>query len=155
MKLTAKQMKFAQAILAGKNLRQAALFAGSTESSAAQAGSRYMKNENVVAYINYQKQLSGAQEKNREAGKSPNDMDALAEQFDDPLAFLETVMNDTRQTMDMRFRAATAMLPYKHGKQKSTSVIPRQTKKQQVQEAAKEANGGIYGTASQVGGYLQ
>lgn len=111
------------------------------------------RNKAVIEHIAQQKALRDAQDRAKEEGKSVNDFKALSAYFDDPIEFLESVMNQDTLPVDTRLRAAVAMLPYKHGKQKTTSAKPRLSKGQQTKLDAENANSGIFGTIE--GGYMQ
>lgn len=158
MKLTDKQMAFAQAVLAGKNDRQAAIFAGCSPSSAAQAGHRMARNENIKAYIEQQRNIRNMKGKAKASGKAEGEWATYTQEFDDPMDFLNSVMNDKSLPLADRKSAAVALMPYRHGRQKSTSSAPpRMGKKEQTQQAAAAAADGVFGTAATVakGEYLQ
>ena len=158
MKLTDKQMAFAQAVLAGKNDRQAAIFAGCSPSSAAQAGHRMARNENIKKYVEQQRAIRNMKSQAKADRKSESEWSSYAHEFDDPMDFLNSVMNDKSLPLADRKSAAVALMPYRHGRQKSTSSAPpRLGKKEQTQQAAAAAADGVFGTAATVakGEYLQ
>lgn len=153
MKLTKQQLKFAQAKLAGKNNRQAAIAAGCNESSAAQAGYRMNKSKAINAYIEYQKAVISTSHKHQPEKAIETTVPVFDFEFADPKGFLFWVMNNKDLDVDMRMRAARDLMPYEHGKQKTTSAMPTRTvsKKEETQQAANSASTGLFGTADKVG----
>ena len=127
MALTGKKKAFADAKLAGKSNKEAAIAAGYSEKTAAAAGARLVKDVNIAAYLAAAKASPGKKDK---AGEQPPS-DALA--HNDPMAFLRSIMNDPGQEPRMRIDAAKAMLPYTHRK------LGEEGKKEERQKAAESA----------------
>lgn len=127
MALTGKKKAFADAKLAGKSNKEAAIAAGYSEKTAAAAGARLVKDVNIAAYLAAAKASPGKKDKTGERAPS----DVLA--HNDPMAFLRSIMNDPGQEPRMRIDAAKAMLPYTHRK------LGEEGKKEERQKAAESA----------------
>lgn len=127
MALTGKKKAFADAKLAGKSNKEAAIAAGYSEKTAAAAGARLVKDVNIAAYLAAAKASPG--KKDKAGDQSPSD--ALT--HSDPMAFLRSIMNDPGQEPRMRIDAAKAMLPYTHRK------LGEEGKKEERQKAAESA----------------
>ena len=127
MALTGKKKAFADAKLAGKSNKEAAIAAGYSEKTAAAAGARLVKDVNIAAYLAAAKASPG--KKNKAGDQPPSD--ALT--HSDPMAFLRSIMNDPGQEPRMRIDAAKAMLPYTHRK------LGEEGKKEERQKAAESA----------------
>lgn len=145
MALTGKKQKFADAVLAGFSNREAAIRAGYAEASAGPAGSRLVKDADVVAYLQ-KKRVGVASERPKAASKpcapkaaeKPASAPPLVNGESDPLEFLRGVMAGTIDANITQVKAATAMLPYSHKRLGETS------KKEEKEQAATEAGKGKY-----------
>ncbi|CAD6536324.1 hypothetical protein LMG27952_03134 [Paraburkholderia hiiakae] len=145
MALTAKKRAFADAVLAGKSNRDAAIAAGYSAATASAAGSRLVKDKDVVGYL--------AQRKKKGAGKGAPpapptdeendaitkaavsagfDLDAILT-FSDPKQFLLAAMNDQNTEPKLRVTAAQTLMPFFHQK------LGEGGKKDAQAEAAKKA----------------
>lgn len=137
MALTGRKRLFADAVLAGKSNKDAAIAAGYSVATASAAGSRLVKDEQVSAYLTAHR---AAQKK----GEAPPDnrpkfdlSQALAHK--DPRAFLLAAMNDTELEPKLRIDAAKALMPFEFAKKGEGG------KKEQQAEAAKQAGAGRFG----------
>ncbi|MCG9046600.1 terminase small subunit [Laribacter hongkongensis] len=113
MALTGKKKAFADAVLAGKSNKDAAVAAGYSEKTASAAGSRLVKDSDVKAYLD--KHLQAPED----SGTLPPDEGpkfdlGAALMHSDPMAFLRAAMNDAELDPKQRIEAAKAMLPYTH-----------------------------------------
>lgn len=151
MALTGRKQKFADAVLAGFSNREAAIRAGYSEASASQAGSRNVKDPDVIAYIAKKRAVPSAPPakapkaaagKPTMKSKAPPPADeptSLASS--DPLVFLVQVMTGEIDANITQVKAATAMLPFKHRR------LGEQSKKELADaEAAEVAGSGKYAT---------
>ncbi|MDH0342845.1 terminase small subunit [Chromobacterium haemolyticum] len=133
MALTPRKRAFADAVLAGKSNKDAAIAAGYSEKTASAAGSRLVKDPDVAEYL-------GKCRKAAESGAPPP---ASAPSFDlgkalqhsDPLVFLKAAMNDPELEPRLRIDAAKAMLPFTHKK------LGEGGKKEEKQDAAQKVGG--------------
>lgn len=121
MALTAKKRLFADAVLAGKANKDAAIAAGYSAATASAAGSRLVKDKDVVLYMAARKiqQESKPALSGKSAGgpRAPVDFDIDANtNFTDPKAFLVAAMNDGRTEQKLRVDAAKALMPFMHQK---------------------------------------
>lgn len=143
MALTGKKLAFAQAVLAGKSNKDAAVAAGYSPATASAAGSRLVKDPAVIAYL---------AEHRREPDSSPATAappPAPAPSFDlnkalqhsDPRSFLLAAMNDVALDPKLRIDAAKALMPFEHRK------LGEGGKKEERQDAAKKAGSGKFGAA--------
>ena len=134
MALTGKKRLFAEALLAGKSNKEAALAAGYSAASASAAGSRLAKDKDVVAH---QQRKAAAAKKPKEAAPTP---EAQPGSFDlsqalthrDPRAFLLAAMNDAELEPKLRIDAAKALMPFEFAKKGEGG------KKEQQADAAKK-----------------
>jgi phage terminase small subunit len=142
MALTGKKQKFADAVLAGFSNREAAIRAGYSEASAGPAGSRLVKDPDVVAYLEKKRAAAAAPApKVSKASAKAEAPPVAVNGITDPLAFLRRVMSGEIDANITQVKAATAMLPFTHKRLGETS------KKQEVEEEAAEAAGsGRYAT---------
>jgi len=131
MALTGKKKAFADAKLAGKSNKEAAIAAGYSEKTAAAAGARLVKDVNIAAYIAAAKEAPGRKGKTDDQAPTFNLSEAM--QHSDPMAFLKAAMNDLKLDPRMRIDAAKAMLPYTHRK------LGEEGKKDERQKAAENA----------------
>lgn len=121
MALTAKKRRFADAVLAGKANKDAAIEAGYSAATASAAGSRLVKDKDVALYLAAQRiQQESKPEPVAKAAAGrvlpPDfDLDAMTS-FTDPKAFLIAAMNDGRTEPKLRVDAAKALMPFVHAK---------------------------------------
>lgn len=153
MAINEKMKKFAHAIVDGASNKDAAISAGYPEKSAAQQGAKLKKHPEIIVYIEKLKadkegrSLTKTEVKTVKEVNSNNteqDWDAPPDDpysKDDPLEFLIEVMNNAGNDMFLRFNAAKAALPYKHGK-----VAEKGKKETKAEEAKKATSGGKFGT---------
>lgn len=115
--LTGQKRKFAQALMSGSSQAEAARKAGYSEKTARSQGSRLAKDPDIIAFISKKR---GAEVIAEQAVSEPDDLPKVVnrtvKEFDDPLEFLKSVMNDVSEETDVRKDAAKAMLPYLHPK---------------------------------------
>lgn len=140
MALTGRKQRFADAVLAGKTNKEAAIEAGLSAKTAAQAGARLVKDKDVVAYMAKCKKDKSKPAKEQVTAKQANnpaptfDLNS-ALQHADPKAFLLAAMNDFDLDPKQRIEAAKALLPFMHKK------LGEGGKKEQQDEAAKKVAG--------------
>ncbi|SDV49809.1 terminase small subunit [Chitinasiproducens palmae] len=125
MALTAKKRLFAAAVLAGKSNRDAAIAAGYSPATASAAGSRLVKDKDVVAWLTEHRKKPAARVKSKPGAAAEEaqavalpagfDLDAILT-FSDSKAFLIAAMNDARAEQKLRIDAAKALLPFQHAK---------------------------------------
>ena len=134
MALTGKKRLFAEALLAGKSNKEAALAAGYSAASASAAGSRLAKDKDVLAH---QQRKAVAAEKPKEVAPAEaaplgsfDLSQALAHR--DPRAFLLAAMNDVLLEPKLRIDAAKALMPFEFAKKGEGG------KKEQQADAAKK-----------------
>lgn len=140
MALTAKKRLFADAVLAGKANKDAAIEAGYSAATASAAGSRLVKDKDVALYMAAQRierESKVAQPVKPAAERAPPpDFDPYAmTSFSDPKAFLIAAMNDGRTEPKLRVDAAKALMPFVHAKVGETGK-----KDAKGEAAAKAAN---------------
>lgn len=145
MALTAKKRLFADAVLAGKSNKDAAIAAGYSAATASASGSRLVKDSDVVAYLSQKRAKRGAKgdrlPKAEPAAEQQNVgaaavaagfvLDALLT-FKDPKQFLLAAMNDRNTEPRLRVTAAQVLMPFMHQKRGEGG------KKEQRDEAAKK-----------------
>lgn len=137
MALTGKKRLFADAVLAGKSNKEAAVAAGYSAKTASAAGARLVKDKDVVLYLAAARLVDGAKQR---AGEPPKHADtsqtgcelAKLMRFRDPKAFLMAAMNDGETEFKLRVDAAKALMPFVHHK------LGEGGKKEQRDEAAKK-----------------
>lgn len=132
MALTDKKRRFADALMSGASNRDAAIAAGYSEKTAAQAGSRLAKDPDVLAHIERKGAIQVAKEEAKDKGVKFN-IDSLSKMYSDPKDFLSAVMNDVGEDVKLRVDAAKSLMPYVHAKPGEKG------KKQERQEAAEKA----------------
>ncbi|MBU9154196.1 terminase small subunit [Burkholderia gladioli] len=147
MALNSKKRAFADAVLAGKSNRDAAIAAGYSVATASQAGSRLVKDKDVVLYLAANRLESESKESRQpkavDARQPPPDFDPNSvTNFTDPKAFLIAAMNDGRTEPKLRVDAAKALLPFMHQK------LGEGGKKDAQKDAAKKAGGGRFASAA-------
>ncbi|BBL31214.1 terminase small subunit [Pantoea ananatis] len=130
--LTAQKRKFALALISGMSKKDAAIKAGYSANSARSKGSQLAKDPEVIAFMSRKKNEKVEVDDVPTHGKKVNtpavntppfsepvpvpEIVRAAGEYDDPLEFLKSVMNDRREDIDTRKDAAKAMLPYLHSK---------------------------------------
>jgi|SRR5690554_941224 len=138
MALTDKKRRFADALMSGATQKDAAIQAGYSAKTAAQAGSRLAKDADVLAHIERRGVVAEAKEQAKEEGKSLN-IGSLSKLYSDPMDFLRAVMNDGGEDVKLRVDAARVLMPYVHAKPGEKG------KKQERQEAAEKVAGRFSG----------
>lgn len=145
MALTGKKRLFAEALLAGKSNKLAALAAGYSAASASAAGSRLAKDKDVLAHL----ARKTAKAANAEHQPLPEtNVDESATAFDlsaalahrDPRAFLLAAMNDVMLEPKLRIESAKALMPFEFAKKGESSG-----KKEEAAAKAKAAGAGKFG----------
>jgi len=139
MALTGKKRLFADAVIAGKSNRDAAIAAGYSPKTASAAGSRLVKDPEVAKYL---------KERRKTARRDPAAVPAEAPpkpvpKFDlstalahsDPKAFLLAAMNDLELEPRQRIEAAKTLMPFMHQK------LGESGKKEQKQVEAQKVAG--------------
>ncbi|WP_250467712.1 terminase small subunit [Caballeronia sp. GAFFF2] len=143
MALTAKKRLFADAVLAGKSNKDAAVAAGYSVKTASAAGSRLVKDLDIAAYLSERRKKGGAKavrapkaaSASNEAEEAADESDAVSAadamasaaraagfdlnamtHFSDPKAFLLAAMNDGRTEPRLRVTAAQVLMPFMHQK---------------------------------------
>lgn len=130
--LTAQKRKFALALISGMSKKDAAIKAGYSANSARSKGSQLAKDPEVIAFISRKKNEKVEVDDVPTQGKKVNtpavntpsqpepdpvpEIVRAAGEYDDPLEFLKSVMNNRAEDIDTRKDAAKAMLPYLHSK---------------------------------------
>lgn len=144
MALTGKKRVFADAVLAGRSNKDAAIEAGYSPATASAAGSRLVKDPLVAAYIASRRVASS--EASKASANSPTlqgdeeDADPLnGARYVDPKDFLGAAMNAPDLDMRQRIDCAKALMPFEHQK------LGEGGKKVVKQEAAKTASQGRFG----------
>ncbi|WP_250501961.1 terminase small subunit [Caballeronia sp. AZ7_KS35] len=163
MAFNSKKRAFADAVLAGKSNRDAAIAAGYSAATASQAGSRLVKDKDVAAYLaKHRKKAPAKQARAKQARAKvpppppppppPEEGDEVSEKeamtraaiaagfdllklltFSDPKQFLIAAMNDKDVEHRVRVTAATTLMPFMHQK------LGEGGKKDAKTEAAKRA----------------
>lgn len=111
MTLTVKQKAFVDHKIAGLNNSQAVIAAGYSATGAKQTAQGLLKHPKVKAAL-------------RGAAKKPAKIDAdeltnkvmPRQKYDDPITFLEDLMNHPAMPVAVRADAAKQLLPYKHAR---------------------------------------
>lgn len=134
MALTGKKRLFAEALLAGKSNKMAALAAGYSAASASAAGSRLAKDKDVLAHLQRKaKAISVAPPAAPGAEPPVGNFDlSQALSHRDPRAFLLAAMNDSLLEPKLRIDAAKALMPFEFAKKGEGG------KKEQQADAAKK-----------------
>jgi phage terminase small subunit len=134
MELTGKRRAFADAVLAGKSNKDAAIAAGYSPKTAGPAGSRLAKDPAIAAFIaKYKKPEAGPPPAPPPAKPVPTFDVNTAIMFSDPKQFLLAAMNDPAASGPLRVDAAKALMPFMHKK------IGEVGKKEEAASAAKKA----------------
>lgn len=125
--LTKKQRAFVVNKVAGVANRDAAIAAGYSVAGAAVAADKLMRNPAIRTAIK-------AATKDQ-ASAATSDKPAMPrDRYDDPMAFLQDVMNHDGLPIAMRADAAKQLLPYQHAR------IGEKGKKESKKENAREAS---------------
>lgn len=133
MALTQKQQAFADALLAGKKRKEAAICAGYSPATASQMAAKIMQNPQVQEYL---KQVNGAVEEmaGKAVANARTEMpESVAGLITDPRAILVRLMNSNDP--DMALNAAKALMPYVHGR-----IAPAGKKEDKAQAAKATAS---------------
>lgn len=144
MALTGKKRVFADAVLAGRSNKKAAIEAGYSAATASAAGSRLVKEPAVAAYIAGRRAIPvGAPVASTKSPALPagdGDVDPLSgAHYVDPKDFLAAAMNAPELDMRQRIDCAKALMPFKHQK------LGEGGKKEVKLDAAKTAGQGRFG----------
>jgi len=138
MALTGKKRLFADAVIAGKSNKDAAIAAGYSAKTASAAGSRLVKDPEVAKYLRERKK-TGRKEPVAPAEAPPKPAPkfdlAAALKHSDPKAFLLAAMNDLELEPRQRIEAAKTLMPFMHKK------LGEGGKKEQREEDAKKVAG--------------
>ena len=135
MALTGKKRLFAEALLAGKSNKMAALAAGYSAAYASAAGSRLAKDKDVLAHLQRKaKAVSAAPPAAADTAAPPAGSFDLSQALShrDPRAFLLAAMNDALLEPKLRIDAAKALMPFEFAKKGEGG------KKEQQADAAKK-----------------
>lgn len=117
MVLTGKKRLFADAVLAGKSNKDAAIAAGYSAHSASAAGSRLVKDPKVALYLIAQREkVEKAEKPAPPVAPIPLVMPAVAGHYKDPKEFLLDAMNMPEFEPKHRLDAAKALMPFMHQK---------------------------------------
>lgn len=154
MALTPKQQAFVNAVREGASKKNAAIAAGYAADSASAAGSRLAKHPDVMAALaasGVNKIVKAPSTKPAPSNQPDQASDEATEAgFDlaqalrhsDPKDFLLAVMNDFGSDAKLRVDAAKALMPFMHQRKGDAG------KKQDKQDAAKQAGTGRFGTGA-------
>lgn len=158
MALTGKKLLFADAVLAGKTNKEAAIIAGYSAKTASPAGSRLVKDKQVAAYlaIHRAQAESAAGEVAQPAqpaqpAPAPTEPEKPKPTFDlgkaiqhtDPKNFLIAAMNDIELGEKLRIDAAKALMPFMHAKKGESGK-----KEDAAAAAAKAGNSGRFASGA-------
>lgn len=127
MDATAKRKAFAASYVVDSNGKRAAIAAGYSKATAAQAASRLLKHPEVVAELARLKAERARAEK------------AAGGDEQEPLDFLLAMMRDAEADPKLRVRAAIAAAQYRHTKRHDGG------KKEEAEEQAGKAAKGRFG----------
>lgn len=118
MLLNDKQELFARNMAAGQNQKESCINAGYSENGAAAAASRLMRNPEILARI--EELRAQPAELNNDVNKVVKSahaaMPAQIVPDNDPMLFLQSVINDERWPPKLRVDAAKALMPYVHAR---------------------------------------
>ena len=147
MALTGKKRVFADAVLAGRSNKEAAIEAGYSVATASAAGSRLVKDAEVAAYIASRRSSpASAPAASTKVPAPPSDDDAVdplnGAHYIDPKDFLAAAMNAPELDMRQRIDSAKALMPFTHQK------LGEGGKKDEKQVAAKLAAKGRFSPAT-------
>jgi len=121
MSLTGRKLKFATAVIAGFSNKDAAIKAGYSAATASQAGSRLVKDKDVVAYLKQcKKDVKKAPDKPQQDAPpeyvSPSFDVAKVLLHTDALNFLIACMNDPELDKKYRIDCAKKIVDFQHAK---------------------------------------
>lgn len=136
MALTNRKRLYAEARLAGKGQKDAALAAGCPEKSAKQAGYEMERDPDVKAAMS---RTVAVQERQKTAAAEADPDTHIPAKADDPLEFMKQFMNDLNADPKLRLDAAKALASF------TVSKPGEKGKKEQVQEAAEQVASGRFG----------
>lgn len=151
MALTPKQQAFVNAVREGASNKNAAIAAGYAVDSASVAGSRLAKHPDVMAALaapSVNKIVKARPPRSADVGEAFEEATeagfdlAQAMRHSDPKDFLLAVMNDFGSEAKLRVDAAKALMPFMHQRKGDAG------KKQDKQDAAKQAGAGRFGTGA-------
>ena len=147
MALTGKKRVFADAVLAGRSNKDAAIDAGYSAATASAAGSRLVKEPQVAAYLAARREAPTAAPvaATKPTAPPPGDADVdplNGAHYVDPKDFLGAAMNAPELEMRQRIDCAKALMPFTHQK------LGEGGKKDEKQAAAKTAAKGRFSPAS-------
>lgn len=114
MLLNDKQELFAQNMAAGQNQAESCINAGYSKNGAAAAASRLMRNPEILARIEELRTQSAGL--NNHVKSSHAAIPAQMAPDNDPMLFLEKVMNDKNWPPKLRVDAAKTLMPYVHAR---------------------------------------
>lgn len=118
MLLNDKQELFARNMAAGQNQKESCINAGYSENGAAAAASRLMRNPEILARI--EELRAQPAELNNDVNKVVKSahaaMPAQIVPDNDPMLFLQSVMNDEHWPPKLRVDAAKTLMPYVHAR---------------------------------------
>ncbi|WP_395406289.1 terminase small subunit [Pseudoduganella sp. UC29_106] len=121
MALTGRKLKFAAAKLGGFSNKDAAIKAGYSAATASQAGSRLVKDKDVVAYLKQNKKDAKKVSEPPPASEPPEyvsqpfDLSKVL-MFSDALDFLVACMNDPELDKRYRIDCAKKIVDFQHAK---------------------------------------
>lgn len=125
--LTEKQRAFVVNKVAGVANRDAAIAAGYAVAGAAVAADKLMRNPAIRSAIK-------AATKDQANAAPADKLTMPRDRYDDPLSFLQDVMNHASLPIAMRADAAKQLLPYQHAR------LGEKGKKEAKKEGAREAS---------------
>ena len=135
MALTGKKRAFADAVLAGFSNKEAAIRAGYSAATAAQAGARLVKDKDIASYLAQHRKVAPGAPAAPPPPPAPTFDIGAALMHSDPKAFLLAAMNDGALEAKLRIDAAKALMPFTHSK------LGEGGKKDQKNEEAKKVAG--------------
>lgn len=143
MALTGKKRVFADAVLAGRTNKDAAIEAGYSAATASAAGSRLVKDAEVAAYLASRRAAPAAAPVAPPKSPAPTSGDEEADPLNgahyvDPKDFLSAAMNAPELDMRQRIDSAKALMPFTHQK------LGEGGKKDEKLTAAKTAAKGLF-----------
>lgn len=137
MAFTEQKRKFVDAVRSGMSATRAAIKAGYSEKTAAQAASRLMKDKDVLAALDRKEKINAAKEQAKATGK-PINLPNLSKTYSDPKEFLLALMNNFGEEPKLRLDAAKALMPYAHERKgEGSKKGERESAAQAVQKTGK------------------
>lgn len=134
MAMTQKKRLFAEALDKGLSNTEAAKYAGYEESTAAQAGSRLAKDDDIIRF--------------REDAKKSVERVQVSTEYVDPISVLKELCNDPDPKIALD--AAKALMPYMYAR-----IAPAGKKEGEKQSAIEATKTGRFATLSQQSDKLQ